>query len=1223
MEEKRGEEMKLTIDLDTVIQEIEVALDHNLSLQYLQFQLTPEGLYWKDVLIDPSIQSENNLTYPVTLNEDGSLEVIRFIELVGKSDYTIRGSIAKIKDSVKKSDVGIGVTDKGVGYGLYQLNQTAIHQGKKPILGAELTSGDAGYFVLAKNRDGYQQLIRMLTEYSAYNQDLPIDKFPETTDLVVIFDPETATDNIQTLIDRVHPNDFYIARHIQDTDSEVMYELSDEHNKPLVLITEYHRVNYEDRDALEAFRKIGSYDDSSPLGKGCYVHTSKEMLDLGVPVEWLDTSIEIYNKIEVYNLKSDEVHYPEFKLPTSFKTEKEYWLYLIDKGIKARLNGVVPDDYRERLDFEIDMIESMGYIGYFLIVADFINYAKRNYTMVDEETTKRWQLFVETHGYDPNPIAIGPARGSVAGSLVAYAMSIIDVDPMKYDLLFERFLNPDRVSLPDIDTDIPDNKRDEIIHYTRDYYNVSDDIVESRVSGIGTFGTFKIKQLLKALVSALYKDTKYGEKLSDLVIDPEMTFGEYINLESVQEEVGDDLRFKRIAKIAPKLMNCIANLTQHAAGYVITPGPVTQFFPTVYVRDKDGKITEQLTAYTDVEALGILKMDYLGLRSMTIIDECIQTVNDHYHTSHTVASILETAITDIEIFRHIASGHTEDIFQLSSSGMTSVITRALGDINQSGAKEKAESGDYFSRIIAGIAMYRPGPMQFIDDFIQNALYPERTHYPLEEMRDVLSSSYGLMIYQESIMALLQRVAGFSLAQADIARRAISKKKLEDLEEQKEIFFHGNGNEIPGGLALGHAEEELEDLWGSVETFAAYGFNKSHAAAYAHIAIITAWLAYYYPAHFAIANLNHPQDKDAVKELIAVYKGRGIQTIPPSVNLSEEVFTTDGESIRFGLSGIKMLASKAGAIFDEREENGLFTDYYNFLSRMARNQTDRSLNKASILGLVYAGALDDFEGSRLSKEEAIDRTTELFSLLKKEPTVIFDKTDTDYFDLYLQTHSAEMNRRELLAREYEYTGFYISGHPTEDYTQLTNSMRDYVPMEDVADVYRGTILGVITRVHKITTKKDNKLMAFVTLEDTTGSVEAIVFPDTYAQDARHLNEGSVVLVHGEVNDEGKMIASSIQNAEERQLHFEIESVHLYLPDDLDISSRILDQIFANEGEETSPLYYYIKGRQYNRSNKYFDAEGKLMDLRITLTYDLIDDIYRQIGPNGLQFVYKTR
>lgn len=1176
-------------------------------------------------LISDEIAINSDLSHPVVIKDDGKIEVIKYIELIGKTDYTIRGSIAKVKDIVMKSDIGLGVTDTGVGYALYHLNQEALSQGKKSILGAEFSTGSSRYYILSKNLNGYHELIRLLTEYSANQQNLPEEKFPSTSDLIVIFDSKTPPNEF--IMSKVLPEDAYFTRDINNTDSEKMYKLSDKYNKKLVLSTNYHRVNDEDTEALRAFRKIGGYDDESVLGKGSYFHTSKEMEDLGIPDEWMTPNIEIYNKVEMYDIKTGNVFYPEFIIPKAFSSEREYWEFLIDSGLKYRMGNNVPQEYWDRLDYEKDMIANMGYIGYFLIVADFINYAKRNFDVYDEETVRRWKSFINKNGYDSAPIAIGPARGSVAGSLVAYAMSIIDIDPLKYDLLFERFLNPDRVSLPDIDTDIPDNKRDEIIHYTKDYYNVSNELVESRVAGIGTFGTFKIKQLLKALVSTMYnKDTKYGEKLSNLVVDPEMSFDDYLNLETVQAEVADDLRFKKIAKIAPKLMNCIANLTQHAAGYVITPGAVTDFFPTVFVRDKDGNITEQLTAYTDVESLGILKMDYLGLRSMTIIDSTIREINKDFGTNYTTATILETAPTDINIFRHIASGNTEDVFQLASSGMTSVITRALGDINQSGANEKAKSGDYFSRIIAGIAMYRPGPMQFIDDFIRNALFPDKIEYPIEEMKDVLSGSYGLMIYQESIMALLQRVAGFSLAQADIARRAISKKKFEDLQKQKEIFIHGNNSEIPGGLDLGHDLDELEDLWSSVETFAAYGFNKSHAAGYAHIAITTAWLAYYYPAHFAVSNLNNPNDKDSIKQFIGIYKQRGIQTIPASINSSESDFTTDGESIRFGLSGIKMLASKADAIFKERQANGKFLNYYDFLSRMARNQSDKPLNKSSILGLIYSGALDEFYGSRLSKVNNVDKTTGLFSLLKKEDVLLFDKTSGDYFNEYLCLDKAEAEMSDILAREYEYTGFYISGHPTDQYVSMVEALDGYKPIGEMEEFEDVVTLGVITNVHKITTKRDNKIMAFITVEDVNSFTEAIVFPTTYSEFGRYLKEGEVVIVYGNVNEEGRLIVSSIQDANEHYLQFNIDSVHIHMPDDINVAQSLLDDIINNETVnqlEATPLFYYVNGKKYSRSNKYHDKNGNLVDIKVYLNQDILEHIYRAVGPENFQIIYRVK
>lgn len=1172
-----------------------------------------------------------NENFPVTIIDEHTINVITFVEVRGKSDYSMLDSMAQVKKIVEKAEVGIGIEDHGVAYATYEFNESMNKAGKKAINGAELymLAGEKQYdhlVLIAKNLNGYRDISKLVSKASSRvtHEDTkskiarPYNKFTDFKDIdpknIIVLHGysdsyinkqltennfENAKKYLNELKSTFGKDDTYLEIEFHNTEesyeiNDKLLDLSQETNTKIVLTNDFHMIEPDDGDALEVLQAIGTkqrvgFNNWHLEGNNWHLHTSNEIEEWNIDNAYTDTTIEIYNKIESYSLYTKENFMPKFKLPEGFSTQNEYFEYLAKKGLNSRLKNNVPKEYEDRLNHEIDIIEKMEFPGYFLIVADFINYAKRNFSTYDAETAKRWNSFIQKNNFDLNPIAIGPGRGSAAGSLVAYAMSITEVDPLKYDLLFERFLNPERVSMPDIDTDIPDNKRAEIIEYVQDYYNAGEtDALNSKVAGIAVFGTMKPKGVLKAVVRGLYADTSFGNKLANAVPDDlKVTMKDALESQDFMSVIDNDSRAQKVVDIATKLENVVANLSQHAAGYVIAPDKVINFLPTVFAYSDKTEQMEMLTSYTHVEDNGLLKMDFLGLKAMPIINDAIVSINNDYPEKNlTLKEILEKAPYDVNLYKHLKAGNTGDVFQLVSSGMTNVIVRSLADVDDSESSiEKAKSGNLFSRIIAGIAMYRPGPMAYIDDFVSNALHPENIEYAVPEMKETLSGSFGLLIYQESIMALLQTVSGFTLGGADVARRTIGKKRMEDLPALKNMFLNGNGDDIPGGLALGHKKEEMEQLWGDIETFAAYGFNKSHAAAYAMISISMAYLAYYYPAYFASSTLNHAQNTDKIMEFIKVYRERNIAINPASVNSSRSNFTVEGDSVRFGLAGIKMLASKAPAIVLERDKNGTFNDYYDFLSRMARNG-EASLSKSSIEALVYSGALDIFVGSRKSKIDNLLKTSSLFSLLKKEPDIIFDHTNEQYFNMYMNFNNEEFEPLELLEKEHYYTGFYISGHPTEVYNEKTELVNNY---NKISDLSAGnevvSIVAVITSVRKIITKK-NDVMAFIEIEDATGAIEGVVFPTTFSEYGRYVKEGLVALLSGVYNSENKLMVNSISSIDDQLPSRDIDHIQILLPDNPKIANQQLTLILKESEQNitdknnATPLTYVFSGKEYS-------------------------------------------
>ena len=1205
----------------------------------------------KELICEESVidSMREGLVYPTKPVLDGS-KIIRFVELRGKSEYSMGHSIAKVSDIVKNTEYSLALTDPEVGFGIYSFNQGMISDGKKPINGTELSfstkSSTMNLVLLAKNHNAYKTLCHILTTISSLRQNgktvnLKFLEDFELSDFIIISDADSNNTLFKNLLKlNIDKDDLYLTTELQD-------DLSDERNRrvellakkndiKVVLTNDYRQIKSDDS---EGFRVIQSLKQKKVVtsaklvsGENHYIHTSEEVENWGVPVEWLDNTIEILNKIEIYDLSVKDNFNPIFNIPKYFNNEKEYFWHLAKVGLQRRFGDKeVPKEYWDRLDYELGIIDSMGFNGYFLIVADFINYGKRNYASYDDETVARWKDFIKRGGYSENPINFGPGRGSAAGSLVAYATAITDVDPLKYGLLFERFLNPERVSMPDIDTDIPDMHRKEIIEYTRDFYNVSTDITESRVAGISAFGTYQLKALLKAIPRSYYQSQTaifLGEKLAGLVRD-EKGFGikEFCELPEVIALSEEDKRIARILEVAPLLSGMVSNLTQHAAGYVIAPEAVTEYLPTVFVEG------EQLTAYTDVESCGLLKMDFLGLKAVTIIQSTLDKIQEKTGKSLTVTEILETATTDIDVFKTIASGGTKNLFQLSSSGMTDVVVKCLADINEPGSEERAKSGDYFGRVVAAISMYRPGPLAFIPQFIENALHPEKIEYVVPEMADILSTSYGLMIYQESIMSLLQVVGGFTLGGADLARRAIGKKKFEVLQSLKQTFIYGDEKTgVLGGIKkTGRSEKELEDLWSDVEAFASYGFNKSHAAAYSMVTIIEAWLFTKYPEYFASADLNKvggnqkTTEREALHEMIEFYKYRGLDIRPVDINISEDEFVADNGAVYFGLNKVSNVASAAERISKERKERGEFKNLYDFLSRMQRN-SEKGVNKSVLKSLIVSGGFDSFPGTRKDKLDKLEELSNLGKLLKSNNNLIFDKYGEKYFDIWMDYQNEELDFQTLLAEEKRVTSFYISGHPTEKYTSISKKDKDFFNISELEALPSGVdlyLLGIINSVRQITTK-NGQLMSFVSIEDTSGSCDLVVFPDVYKMFGRYLEVGEIINVSAkkDITSRGtSYIVRSIKRSSDINIHNTTDHIQIKLSKDTSVAKEELANII---NESKNPIHEYspFVKMSYIFDGKELFRTKNISCLEIPFDLTMVNYIKNRLGSDGVRVIWKS-
>lgn len=882
-------------------------------------------------------------------------------------------------------------------------------------------------------------------------------------------------DNVYLEVQRKQlPDENNINQHI--------FNLGKEFNLRVIATNDYHMINKNDKEALEILQIDGQSSGSHPLtihdhhwstvGNNNYLLTPEEMEDLWKDHPYvLTNTLKIFQRVSSYDLAANKHYFPIYKIPKGFSDQTSYFEYLIKRGINLRFpvgffkTKSQKKKYLDRLKFEIKSIEDLHYVGYFLIVADFINYAKRNFKLYDAETTSRWKTFIKKHHYSPASITIGPGRGSAAGSLVSYVLFITEIDPIPGNLLFERFLNPDRHDLPDIDSDMPDNKRNEIIDYVSNYYNENDsNPFNTHVAGIITFSKLQPRLALKDVSRVLGKSPKEIDKLVSLLPnDPSINKKDLYQLmeefPDLKKRYKNEKDIKHIIDIANKLLGCERNASQHACGYVITPEPVRTYMPIAYLYNKSEKKAVLLTGYTHVEERGLLKMDFLGLKSTRTINDAIELINHNYHKDINMSKILKTAPYDLKLYQYIGDGNTEDLFQLSSPGMTELMSMMYEDVSHwDKTRENGEKA--FEQLVAGIALYRPGPMDEIPTYLNN-LKTGKIKYPIKGSEQILAPTYGVIVYQEQVMELVRKIAGFSAGDADIVRKGMGKKKINIIKEYREYFVNGSKKydqklkdsnisksskvkNIPGGQALGYSKKELNDLWDEMESFGRYAFNKSHAYSYAYVSITETWLATYYPFEYMTSVLNTRTQADEIKEYINVAKKRHLPIAPPTINASSINFTTDGLEIKFGLSAVKYVNKAAKQIVAEYQHSGKFTSLMNFIYRMS-NYNYNGLKKNVLEALIYAGVFDEYSSNR---KALIDEVEDLIQFIKVrkltlDKTSIFNATNTQPLLNLMIKPNLDINDYPIaqkLTLEKEYTGFYITGHPATIFQRKYNILK---------------------------------------------------------------------------------------------------------------------------------------------------------------------------------------
>ena len=1053
-----------------------------------------------------------------------------FAHLHVHTEYSLLDGACRIErllDAAKEmGQTAVAITDHGCMYGVVEFYKAAKKRGIQPILGCEVyvarrtrfdkvheLDGENRHLVLlCENEAGYHNLLALVSKawvegfYSKPRVDLDLLRehheglialsaclAGEIPRALTRGDYEGAREAALRYEGIFGRGNFYLE--LQDHGmaeqkriNPQLIRLSRETGIPLVATNDCHYIAPEDsrmHRVLLCIQTGRTIEDENAMEFGSeefYFKSEEEMRALFPDVpEAADNTVKIAQRCQV------ELEFGKTKLPAFFTPDGsdnlEFFRRLCQEGLARRYGENPPQEYGDRLEYEIRVISQMGYVNYYLIVWDFIRYARSV------------------------GIPVGPGRGSGAGSLAAYCVGITNVDPMRYDLLFERFLNPERVSMPDFDIDFSDERRDEIIGYVVDKYGAD------HVAQIVTFGTMAARGALRDVGRALNIPYNKVDQVAKLVpLSLGMTLDTAMKQsKELREKVEADPQVKELWDMARKVEGMPRHASTHAAGVVITDKPVMDYVP---LSKNDDAVVTQYTM-TAIEELGLLKMDFLGLRNLSVIDHAEKLVRRR----EAGFSIEAAPEDDGAVFRMLSEGHSEGVFQLESPGMKRLLVQA-----QPACVED---------LIAIISLYRPGPMQFIPQYLESRKNPESVHYRHPLLRPILEPTGGCIIYQEQVMQIFRDLAGYSLGRADIVRRAMAKKKHDVLEREREVFLHGQQREdgtweVDGCLRRGVDQQTALELFKEIESFASYAFNKPHAAGYAVVAYQTAYLKCHYPCEYMAALLSSVLGQTGkVAEYIEECGRLGISVLPPHVNYSDMGFTVVGKSIRFGLLAVKNLGRNVIArMVEERRGGGEFTSFYNFCKRMA----GRDLNRRAIESLVKCGALDGLGNNRREMLLAVERVLDSLEADKRRNV----EGQMGFFDAPGSAQGGEpplektedFSAADKLNMEKEVTGMYLSGHPMAAYAGLYQE-GGYARMDEILqsageretgryqDGQWVTLLGMVVGVRKKATK-NNAQMAFVSLEDMYGAITALVFPKVLEQYGSLLYEGAVVEVQGKLS-----------------------------------------------------------------------------------------------------------
>ena len=1184
-----------------------------------------------------------------------------FVHLHLHTEYSLLDGSGKIKKLMKQAkELGmksIAITDHGVMYGLVDFFKAAQENGLKAILGCEVyvvaksmhikqpdkENATHHLVLLVKNQIGYENLMKIVSVASIegfyYKPRIDHDYLKEHSEGIIALSACLGGEVQSHLLNQnyekakeaaliykdIFKEGFYLelqnhGMEEQKKVNELNIKISEETGIPLVATNDVHYIKKEDsksHDILMCIQTAKTVDDPNRRrypSDQFYLKSPEEMWDMfsNIP-EALNNTVKIAEECN-FEYKFHESKLPKFPLeegqdPYEYLKDTCYQglidRYDVFEALREKkldyseVNKIVENsekakEYVDRLEYELGVINQMGYVDYFLIVWDFIKFS-----------------------YD-NGIPTGPGRGSAAGSIVAYTLGITKIDPIKYSLIFERFLNPERVSMPDIDSDFCYERRQEVIDYVVEKYG------KDCVSQIITFGTMAARLCIRDVGRAM--DYSYSEidKIAKMI--PTMlgiTIEKALDMNPELKAAYDgDERVKNLIDVSMDLEGLPRHSSTHAAGVVISSRPLVEYVP---LQKNDESIVTQF-GMTTLEELGLLKMDFLGLRTLTVMNDAINMVKENRGIDIDLDKI---DMDDKEVYKMIGEGNTAGIFQLESPGMTSFM--------------KELKPDNLEDIIAGISLYRPGPMAEIPRYIEGKRNADTVNYETPELEDILNVTYGVMVYQEQVMEIVRKLAGYSMGRSDMVRRAMSKKKHKVMEEERKNFIHGiveNGEVVvPGCIRNGISEEAANKIFDSMMDFASYAFNKSHAAAYAVVGYQTAYLMKYYPVEMIAAMLNSIMGiTEKVAHYIAIAEELGIQVLPPDINESYAKFRVQGNKIRFGMAAIKNVGSNVvDSIVRARESKGKFESLVDFINKMDPS----TINKRAVESLIKAGALDNFKvfRSRMlavhekmidnissDKKRNIDGQISLFSTEElKNPEVRYPEIK-------------EFNKKNLLAMEKEMTGLYITGHPLDDYTQslkmqTTNEISKIFSVHETLDdtleteIVEGTLFnredslqdndrvilgGILAGVNQKVTR-NNTIMAFLRLEDLTGTIEVIVFPKILDKFKSLCVTDNLVIIKGRLSlkedEPPKLICESIEPLEKMNT----SKVYVRVEDTIQAKelNKKLKDLLIDEYKGDTPIYLCaIKEKQNFRVPR---------DRWISLETDIVDILKENLGEENVKIV----
>lgn len=1152
---------------------------------------------------------------------------MNFTHLHVHTEYSLLDGSNKINEYVSRvKELGMksaAITDHGVMFGCIDFYKAAKAAGIKPILGCEVYVAPGSRFdkekgkeedryyhlvLLAETQEGYQNLIKIVSygfvDGFYYKPRVDMELLEQYHEGIIALSACLAGEVARNLARGFYEEgkeaalryekifgkgNFFLE--LQDhgipEQRQVNHELirmSRETGIELVATNDVHYTYSSDAEAHDILLCVQtgkSLKDENRMryeGGQYYVKSEEEMRRLfPYAPEAIENTGKIAERCNV-EIEFGVTKLPKFDVPDGY-TAWEYLNKLCFEGLDKRYTDN-KEELKKRLNYELGVIKDMGYVDYFLIVWDFIRYAREQGIMV------------------------GPGRGSAAGSLVSYTLGITKLDPIKYDLLFERFLNPERVSMPDIDVDFCFERRQEVIDYVVEKYG-KDQVVQ-----IVTFGTMAARGVIKDVgrvmdVPYVQCDTiaKMIPQELNITIDKAMKANP--ELKKIYET---DETVRKLIDMSRRLEGLPRHTSMHAAGVVISQKPVMEYVPLS--RGSDGSLVTQFTM-TTLEELGLLKMDFLGLRTLTVIQNAEKLVRRDKGIELDMDKI---DYEDKKVYGMLGAGKTEGVFQLESTGMKNFM-------------KELKPGN-LEDIIAGLSLYRPGPMDFIPQYIKGKNNPDEIHYDCPELEPILKATYGCIVYQEQVMQIVRSLGGYTLGRSDLVRRAMSKKKASVMEKERQNFVYGNEEEgVPGCIHRGISEKTANKIYDDMIDFAKYAFNKSHAAAYAVVSYQTAFLKYYYPVEYMAALMTSViHNPSKVAEYILSSRKMQIEILPPDINFGESEFSADHGAIRYGLSAIKSLgAPMIRAIVEERNENGKYQSLRDFIERMS----GRELNKRAIENLIKAGALDQVSGNRRQKLMVYAEIVDAVNQEKKNAMTgqmsLFDLISDEEKEAYeIQMPKVEeYSKEELLSFEKEVLGVYISGHPLEEYEErwrknITARTVDFQIDEELGTSKAGdgeiAVIGGIITNKTVKYTRNNKVMAFLTIEDLVGTVEVVVFPNDYEKNVQKMEEDSKVFIRGKVQGDAdkasKLICEKIYSFDDvpKELWVQFETKEDYLTEE----NEFLKLLSGSRG--TDRVIIYVRTP---KSIKYLGIEKS-----VKINEILLGKLYEKYGMDNVKVVEKS-